>query len=213
MIKNIKFGNYDAYLDFSLIRTGMIIGTPTPKMKTVEVEGSDGEIDLSEYFGDITYNNRQLSFEFEAIKTQEEFIELFSQIQNALHGRRMKIFISDDIDFYYIGRITVNEWKADKRTGKIVIDVNADPYKYKNSETIMSRNIIGTEDINCHNLRKKVSPTIEVAAETTIVFQTYTITLSAGTYHIPEIIFTEGENVLTITSNGLVTITYQEGVL
>ena len=212
-MKNVTFGNYDAYLDFSLIRTSMEIGTPKPKTRIVDIEGADGEIDLTEYFGDVNYNNRQLTFEFETIKRQDEFMKLFSIIQNAIHGKRMKVQISDDPDFYYIGRITVSEWKADKRTGKLTIEVDAEPYKLKNSITTIAKSINGTEYVDCYNLRKRVSPTVTVEAETTLEYGSYTATIAAGIYTMSEIIFTEGENLLKVTTNGLITITYQEGGL
>ncbi len=63
----------------------------------------------SESFGEIKYNNRQVSFEFSTIVDQSEFLNLFSEIQNALHGKKMKIILDDDAEFYYFGRVTVNE--------------------------------------------------------------------------------------------------------
>ena len=226
-MKNVIFGNYDAYRDWDLIRTGMTIGTPEIKTEYVEIEGADGEIDLTEYFGKINYKNRPLTFEFATVKRQDEFTELFSQIQNAIHGKRMLVRPSDELDFYYMGRIKVNEWKSDKVIGRIVIDVNADPYKYKNNPTTVSKVLNGTERVSCYNLRKEVVPEITVSGTATIVFRTYAMdgtlekehqfTVTSATYPYtftrPEILFKEGENILEVTMNGTVIIKYQEGAL
>lgn len=226
-MKNVIFGNYDAYLDFGLIRTGMTIGTPTPKTKTVDIEGADGELDLTEYFGDVTYSNRPLSFEFQTPKTQEEFTELFTQILNALHGKKMSVKPSDDIEYHYVGRISVNEWKSDKAIGKVVIDVVAEPFKYKDAPTIVSRSITSTTQISCFNTRKNVVPTITVTGYATIVYRTYAsngellkearLTISSDKYPYTftdsNILFKEGENILEVTMNGTITIEYQEGAL
>lgn len=227
-MKKVIFGDYDSYLDFGLIRTGMTIGTPQPKTSSVEIEGADGELDLTEYFGDINYSNRSLSFEFQTAKTQEEFTELFTNILNALHGRKMNIKQSDDIDYYYIGRVNVNEWKSDKAIGKIVIDVVAEPYKYKTNPTIISRSIAGTTtQISCFNSRKRVIPTITVTGYASIVYRTYSDTgvllkevrLVAQSNSYPytlkssDILFKEGENILEVSMNGTITIEYQEGAL
>ena len=196
MRKNVYFGDYDAYRDFDLIRTSMTLGTPTIKKRTVEIEGGDGEHDLTEYFGDINYGNRTLTFEFKTAKSQEEYNEIFSRIQTALHGRRMKVKPSEEIDFYYVGRVTVNEWKSDIAIASVVIDVDAEPFKYKNEPTIISRTISGTEIVNYINSRKKAGPRITVTAPTTIVFKNITLSLQPGSYTPPEILFTEGFRLL-----------------
>lgn len=213
MKKNVYFGEYDAYRDFDLIRTGMTLGTPIIKEKTIDIEGGDGELDLTEYFGDVNYGPCQLSFEFKTAKTQEEYNEVFSRIKTALHGRRMKVWPSEETDFHYIGRITVNEWKSDVAIASVVIDVKADPFKYKNLPTVISKTINGTETVNYTNSRRKVEPKITVTAATTITFKNITLSLSPGTYTHPAILFTEGDNVLTITTSGTVTVEYQEGQL
>lgn len=227
-MKSVIFGNYDAYLDFGLIRTGMTIGTPRPKIHKVDISGADGSLDLTEYFGDVTYEDRQLTFEFQTPKRQEEFNELFTQILNALHGREMKIYPSDETEYYYIGRINVNEWKSDKAIGKIAIDVTAEPYKYKSNPTVISRSITGTTtQISCFNSRKRVIPIITTTGYATIVFRSYnkngvllkttTLTVQNNTYPYSfsntDIVFKEGENILEVTMNGAITIEYQEGAL
>ena len=68
-MKGIKFGDYHSYDDFSLILTSKTIGTPTPKTEIIDIPGGDGVLDLTEFFGEVKYNNRQLSFEFSTIKT------------------------------------------------------------------------------------------------------------------------------------------------
>lgn len=227
-MKKVIFGKYDSYLDFGLIRTGMTIGTPQAKIHKVDIEGADGSLDLTEYFGDVTYSDRELTFEFETPKRQEEFNELFTEILNAIHGREMIVYPSDETEYYYIGRINVNEWKSDKAIGRVAIDVVAQPYKYKMNPTIISRTLTGTAtQISCFNSRKRVIPTITVTKPTTIVFRTYnqngvllketTLVAQNSTYpysfSTTDIVFKEGENILEVTMNGTITIEYQEGAL
>lgn len=226
-MRNVTFGKYDAYLEFGLIRTGMTIGSPSIKKITVEVEGADGEKDLTEYYGNVHYSNRVLSFEFETPKRDEEFTELYSRILNALHGKQMKVIPSEEVNYYYFGRVSVNEWKSNKAIGKIVIDVNAEPYKLKNNITVVSKTMNGTTSIPCPNLRKPVVPKITISGAATIVFKTYNIngsllkeyryTITSSTYpytpDLPDILFKEGENILEVTMNGAIIIEYQEGVL
>lgn len=125
----VKFGNYHSWHDLSLILTDKEIGTPAPKTALVNIPGGDGVLDFTEAFGGVKYENRKLSFDFVTIVPQEEFMEQFSLIQNALHGQRMEISLDADPGWFYTGRVSVSPWKADRRVGKITIDCDCQPYK------------------------------------------------------------------------------------
>ena len=105
-MNGVRFGNYHSYDDFNLILTQKTIGTPSPKTETIDIPGGDGVLDLTDFFGEVKYNNRQLSFEFSTIVPKEEFMELFSRVQNAIHGQKMQIVLDDDSEWFYFGRIT-----------------------------------------------------------------------------------------------------------
>ena len=62
-MNTVKFGTLDSYSDLHSILNKKTIGTPTPKKETVSVAGRDGEIDLTDYFGEVKYNNRTLNFD------------------------------------------------------------------------------------------------------------------------------------------------------
>lgn len=129
-MKGITFGNYHSYDDFNLILSQKTIGAPSPKTEIIDIPGSDGVLDLTDFFGEVKYKNRELSFEFSTIVPQEEFMNLFSRVQNALHGQKMQIVIDDDPECFYVGRITVSEWKAERRIGKLTIDCDCEPFKW-----------------------------------------------------------------------------------
>lgn len=150
-MNGVKFGDYHSYDDFSLILTSKTIGTPSPKTETIDIPGGDGVLDLTEFFGEVKYNNRPLSFEFSTKVPQAEFMDLFSRVQNALHGQKMNIILDDDSEWHYTGRITVSEWKAEKRIGKLTIDCDCEPYKTKPEKTtamvsLCGRNLLNIDD-------------------------------------------------------------------
>ena len=213
-MNGVLFGDVHSYDDLSLILTSKEIESPEPKTDTLDVPGSDGEEDFTEYFGSVKYKNRKIKLEFSTIVPRNEFLELFSTIQNKLHGLKKRIILDDDPDFYYVGRLTCDKWKANKRIGTITIEANCEPYKYKLNETMITA-AIGTEsvDIPCGNLKRNVIPTLVLDAAMQIEFNDTTYSLSSGTYQIPEIEFVEGINVLTVTGAGTITVTYQEASL
>jgi hypothetical protein len=79
------------------------------------------------------------------------------------------------------------------------------------------KNVITTGSISmvCRNLRKPVIPTIITSGAITVVFGTSSYSLLAGTHIMTDIVFAEGENILTITgTNGTtVEVQYREGAL
>ena len=212
-LKGVKFGNYHSWRDFSLILGDKTIGAAEAKTAEVEVPGADGVLDITEYFGDINYKNRSLQFVFSTIVPQKEFLKLFSKIQNAIHGKKIRIILDDDPDFYYIGRVTVSEWKANKNVGELTIDCDCEPYKYKVYETMITEEISGTKEIVLNNLRRRVNPVITTSAQMNILFNDTSYMLSAGTWTIPEIYLVAGKNHLTVSGNGTIEFKYQEGGL
>lgn len=147
-MKGVLFGGLHSFRDLGLILTGKEIGAPTVKVSSIDIPGGDGVIDLTEYFGGVKYGNRRLSFEFSTILPQRDFMEQFASVQNALHGQKMQISLDADAEWYYTGRVSVSPWKSEKNIGKITIDCDCDPYKYRNSAKVVhlcGRNLINLD--------------------------------------------------------------------
>ncbi|MDY4081142.1 MAG: hypothetical protein SOY97_05890 [Candidatus Metalachnospira sp.] len=213
-MKGIMFNNYHSYNDFYLILNKKTIESPSPKIEKVEIEGGDGAIDLSEAFGEIKYENRKLSFDFSTIIHPSQFLMLYSEIQNLIHGQIMKLILDDDPVFYYIGRVSIDKWKSDKNIGKITIDCDCEPYKYKIRETVISQTINGIGKAVLTNLRKKIVPTITSDGPCSMEFNGFTFNIiEPGSYEFPEFVLSPGNNVVRINGNGKVIFKYREGEL
>ncbi len=215
-MKGITFGNYHSYNAFQLILATKTIGTPSPKTETIDIPGGDGVLDLTEYFGEPKYGNRKLSFEFSSVVIPEDFMSLFSMVQDALHGKKMKITLDDDPGWYYFGRISVSEWKADRNIGKLTIDCDCEPYKKQTSPTVISKTVAGTSTIILENSRKRVVPEVVITSETglNIVYGTGNVwDLGSGSYTLPELELVEGDNPVTVTGTGTITFTYTQAKL
>lgn len=213
-MKGVTFGDFHSWDDFSLILNSKSIGSPEAKTTTVEIPGADGVLDISEYFGEVKYKNRKLSFDFSTIVPKNEFLNLFSVIQNSIHGKRIRIILDDDPDFYYLGRISVSDWKTDKSIGKITIDCDCEPYKYRMNKTVISVNVTDTATVLLPNLRKRAIPTFTSTAAIQIGFEESTYSIGAAeTFTVPEITLMAGNNEITFTGTANVTVEYQEGGL
>ena len=113
-----------------LIGAKKTIGFPSTKTDTVSIPSSDVTLDLTEAFGGPYYNNRKITLEFLSLQPWSDQMEQDSTVKNALHGQKMKVVFSDDPDYYWLGRINVGDWTYYKGAGKVVITIDAEPYKY-----------------------------------------------------------------------------------
>ena len=190
-----------SYTDFGVILTEQNIGLPSPKTYTVDIEGMNGSLDLSECFSEMKYENRTLKFTFESIEKITAWQAKMINISSFLHGQKMKICSWSDPDFYYIGRCQIDEYNSNQKLGKIVISCNCEPFKYK--KNITNYNLTeGTNTVN--NSRMTVYADLINELEITINSKVY----SVGT-HIRAIKLTSGVN--TLNSSGNATLNFQEG--
>lgn len=205
----VKFGIYHSFDDFSLILTGTELAQPTAKTEYVDILGADGSLDLTEYFGDVKYSNRKLICYFETKLRSQAYYELFERISNELHGRRLTIVLDRDKDFYLMGRIYVHPYKSNEVTGAIVIEADCEPYKLELIETSYEYEVNGAREIALVNLKKQVTPKIEVEGSVQIEGNV----LSSGTYTIPTLVLGQGTNILNVDGNGILRISYRRGKL
>lgn len=212
-MKGIRFENVHTYEDYSLILLPYEIQSPTIKKVSVSIEGADGELDLTDYFGDANFNNRALTFPFQTKLRGQAFQTMFSNLANTIHGQKLRVILDDEPDYYYYGRVELDAFRSSSKLGELVISVDADPYKYKLYETVVSEIIVNSKSVNFSNLRKQVVPVITTSASINVSFNSTTYALTAGTWTIPEIVFKRGTNTILFTGNATITVRYQEGGL
>lgn len=215
-MNGVTFGNLHSFNDLKLILNSKEIGSPAVKTKTIEIEGADSSLDLTEFFGEAKFENVMHKFQFSTIVPQAQFLSLFSAVKNALHGKKMRIILDGDPLFYYIGRINVSSFTNEKSVGIISIECDCEPYKYKIEKTVVKIDVDGTFTASIPNSRKRVVPEVQIESDSTIniVYGNGNIwDLGRGTYTLPELELVEGENTMTVTGTGTITFTYQEGSL
>ena len=214
-MNGIQFGNKHTYDDWELVLTNKALGLPTPKTSSIDVEGADGTIDTSEVLaGEIKFNNRMLEFEFTMTTPYDEFNELITEIANYLHGKKLKIILDEDSDYYYYGRCQINQWSSDKRIGKIVISCECEPYKYALRDSVVSATINGKTYVKVVGKRMTVTPIIEVSNDMEIIVDGKSNQLYAGIENeILDLFIKEGVNTLVFNGNGEVKIKYKGGEL
>lgn len=234
MIYGVTLGGKHTYRDWGLLpKTRPTIAPPKVRTNYVDVPGLDGALDLSEALtGRVGYQTRDFSAEFIVIDARNRWDALYSEILDTLHGQRMQIILDEDPGYYYTGRVTVNALESDRKTATISIKAVCDPYKLEitgslddwlwdsfNFETGVIRDyrdmaVNGTLTLTIPGTRRPCIPTITASAAMTATFgggKEYALT--AGDNRISGICITEGDNVLTFTGSGTVSIDYRGGRL
>lgn len=243
MYHSIIFGDKNTWADWYLIPSSRpVFNPPKPKTKFVDIPGADWHLDMSEVLtGDIAYEARQGSLEFIVDNGQlsdykaDRWHKLYSEILDYLHGRIIQATLEDDPLYYYEGRFSINEWKSDPHNSKITVDYVVSPYKYEATSSLEDwlwdpfdfedgivreyndLRVDGSLDFVIVGRRMRVTPSFIVKSDDgnglKVTFNGRTYDLPDGTSRIVNIQTVEGENNLTFTGNGTVSIEYRGGKL
>lgn len=228
----VMIGDKHSFNDLGLLLTSKVISPPKPKLNLLSVPLRDGCIDLTESVTDIIkYDDRKIEMNFKMIGLAETWVQRISEIYNYIHGQKLKIIFDDDLAFYYIGRLEVNDWLSEKNKGTLVIEATVEPFKYdivssavdwewdvfdfedgiinETGELIVN----GTREITLVCRKKRMFPTFIASAAMTVEFEGEVHSLKAGSQKVYGILLSEGNNVLTFKGNGTVSIDYIGGSL
>ena len=214
-MNGVYFGNVHSYNDLRLKLAPFSPTPATPQTNFLKVPGRDGWLDLTEANGEVKYDSREFKFTF--YMTPEEgitFDERLTKVADALNGLHCKITLDRDPEYYWVGRCAVSKYTQKKNIGEIVVKATVEPYKLKQNETVVTAELSGVEEtVVVENGRMPSVPVIECENGGTVAFNGNTYTLKAGANKILDIRFKEGSNTLTLSGNGTIKLTYQEGAL
>lgn len=212
----ILFGDVHSFEDLNLVLTKATIPPAKAKETYVDIPGADGSLDLTETHGAVKYSDRNCTFNFSVLPADDtDFEEKKTEISNLLNGKKCKITLDTDEDYYYQGRCSVNDHLQNGNLKTFTVTAKVRPYKYKQNVTKVTVNLTeASKTILLTNGRKSVAPSIECTNDNTMIsFGDATFNLSAGTHKILDIMLVEGDNILTVSGTGSVTFSYQEGDL
>ena len=228
----VKFNDKHSYDDFGLILRKKVISPPEVQTKYINVPQCDGKLDITESLtGLVKYDNRQIEIQFVFQDQNNMYWPRFSEVENYLHGKKMRIVFDDDLDNFYIGRLKVDKVNTNETLGELNIIADCEPYKYdiQSSDELwlwdpfdfedgiinefIDVPINGTETITLLAKRQVTYPTIAVDSPMTVEFDGIQYNLLVGENKMYDILLPEGANQLIFTGNGTITIRYRGGSL
>lgn len=228
----VTFDEIHSFRDFGLILTDVKISSPEPQTKMVSVPVRNGDIDMSDVVsGNTRFKNRTIVFTFISNKKVEDWLLEISNIRNKIAGQKKRIIIDYDPAFYWYGRITDVSQEISDSAESIVVTASVDPYKYAINtseedwlwdpfdfeQSVINETadlvVDGSLEVSIIAGKKWDNPIVISDSDMTVAFKGSTYQIKAGSQVMYDIILEEGENILTFTGNGKVTINYVGGML
>lgn len=206
--------------DLGLYLTDADIDAPEVQTSYAAVPGRDGYLDLSTALdGEIHYKSREIKLSFETSRhfAGKNWPELLAQFYELVHGQSLNLCFDEDPDWYYTGRGTVTDFTRSGEKLTLKASVYCQPYKVsKTSSSAESALTTADKVLTLTNQGRKVTPTVEVTAETKITWQGSSIALSAGTHEVTGIRIPTGSSTLsarTTSGTGKITLRWNEVML
>jgi len=215
MIDTVTFENqygekFMPYEQYEIYMKSHSFSPPTPKIFRYALDGMDGEIDLSDWAGEVKFEPREVSISFREMSERA----YHALVQFAL-GRVIKVMFSNDPDYYCYGRCTGIETDVNSRVADVDMTVTCGAYRLKRVPTIVKVNVNGTGSVVVKAKRMTATPQITVSGDCTVTFGGETYELTEGSNTIPEIKITDRPATMAFTASAATTIEvkWTDGVL
>lgn len=229
----------DEYIceSYGFILTNKTISNAEPQTNLIEVPGRNGSIDMSEVLtGNVRYKNRTISLVLWIGNDFKNFELIASDIRKKYNGKTVSIIFSDDLAFYWYGRVIDIALDVSGNQGTLKITCSVDPYKHSIESTaddwlwdpfdFETGEISDDANINVSGIAEYELNATGEWANPIIVSDSvigYSIELSdgsivtgdtvVGSKVIYDCIIKEGKNKFTFTGNGTISIVYRGGSL
>lgn len=206
-MKGAIFGLKRSSEDYNAIMNYARITPPAIKENYVDIAGGDSSIDLTEAVGGVRFSDGTIEFKFTFF--DRESLEV---MKNEIHGKKMKIVLEREPEFYYEGRVSCYNEEQKKSLFILYVKATIKPYKYEENISIHEETVSGAEkSIIIHNSRMPVMPRITVEGNVYLYYEGTGYALRTGTYEIAEVTLYEGFNRITLSGNGKIRLEYRKG--
>ncbi len=209
-MKGVSFGGLRSDTDLGLLLYSKKISPPKARTITVEVPGRDGSLDITEALtGRVMYEDREISFVFRVPNPKEQWVEVYSDVLNMVHGQRMDIILDDDPDNIYTGRVSVDNFSTNRNLAEIGVKCIVAPKKSNKNSFSKTYAISDSKTVTIQNNGIAVVPTITAEKEMEVTFDGTIYHLSPGKNRIFDILFPKGSSKITFIGNGNVTVEFK----
>lgn len=206
LMESVIFGEKHSVEDYKSIMNYARITTPAVKENYVDVPGGNSSLDLTEAVSGVTFSDGQISFKFTFLNKDDR-----SRMKNDLHGKKLKIILEREPEYYYDGRLFCRDGDYAGNIFELHIDARIAPYKQERQMTVHTEEISSAKDIILFNDRMPSMPSITVSGNISIVYNGFSFRFTDGTYAIPELTLLDGINRLRVDGKGSLKLQYRKG--
>ena len=232
-IQNGKYINAHSHTwnDWYLIPSSRpVIAMPKEKSKFIDMPGVNGSLDISEFLtGYMLYGNRSGNVKFMIDNWHENWTTILQKISTKIHGRRLKMVLTDEPEFYYEGRFYLDTPTSNTKRTEVTLRYELGPYKHDitssaddwlwdpfNFETGVIRTykdltVDGSLTVTVLCGQEHSIPNIWCTSDMIMAYKSNSYNLVSGN-NIP-IRLEPGSNSLTFYGNGRITIAFRRGLL
>lgn len=209
---------FNTWYDWHLIITAKDIPDAEPKTNYINLDGMSGSLDLSEALtGEITYSDRTISATlWTDYGTRKDREALLQKIVSSLHGKKIKIIEPDDPDRYLYGRVIIKSKVNTLAYAELTFEAICDPWRYSLNEITRTITVNSSKLTNMvirNNGVKTLNPVFTVTGSVNLDTPDIYAPLTEGTYKLSGVKLRQGVNIIGVSGNGSLTITYQEADL
>lgn len=110
--------------NLGLIPLDIDVPSPKPKLYFVEVPGRNGKLDLTNFMGDVKYQNIDIKINCESFQNDTDVREMLNQFNGVTIALRIET--KNSIEEYQ-GRVTAYTAKTNNSTTSVSITIDASP--------------------------------------------------------------------------------------
>lgn len=128
-----------------------VISMPPVKTQFTEQDYVSGSIDNTTTLTKVpTYGDRTGSITF-YVTEPGNWPDTLLDLSAFFHGKRLKMWLEDDPEYYYIGRWAVNQWGSSEKFSTIQLDYTLYPFKISKLTTLNDNSDWLWDDFNFDN--------------------------------------------------------------
>lgn len=190
------------YQDLGILMKHHYAAFPSPKIYRVELDGADGDLDMTEWAGDVKYQPRDVTIAFRDMSAKD-----YRHIVNYLLGQRVKITFSEEPEYYFIGRCEQPDNKLERRVMDMEFVFTCDPFRLRHIQTI--RTITGSGILQAE--RMPALPVITAPSACTVTLGETEFVLTAGENSPAGFVVTRYPQAVTVSDGKTLIIQWRDG--
>lgn len=218
MIKQLIANGRSSYNDFGIYIKERNPSLPSRRKNKKTVPGMHGSYDFSNLYGEIIYEDRTIEYKFDITGWNVEDLDserrkVFDWIMNI---NNTKIIDEYSPNYYWLGSYSDGSWKEEAEQGLLTVKfsvypfaISLNPIELNISITSNIKETITIENNSSH----RVIPKIITSGNILVEYEGKSFSLSKGEWEVDNFYLEKGENVLSISGNANVCISYHEEVL